>query len=213
MDEADFVIVAIPFPALRYVDLRVSLPNKFRAFIEEVDLGNNEKVIAGFQNKAWRRADGFSGEVWTDLGFSEAWEVTLRQPERQAGALTFLVGGDEVAAIQSGSASSQGAKFIKRLDQVIPGISDTMSGRFLRTTWTNQRFTGGAYVSFKPGQLTRFSEFFWIDSDDPKERQAVNFGNLIFAGEHLSDAFYGFMNGAAETGRLAAEQAVRLIKG
>lgn len=66
-------------------------------------------------------------------------------------------------------------------------------------------------MSFKPGQLTRFAEFFWIESDDPKERQAVSFGNLIFAGEHLSDAFYGFMNGGAETGRLAAEHVVRLI--
>lgn len=213
VDEADFVIVAIPFPALRHVELRVPLPKNFRTFIEEADLGKNEKIIAGFQNKAWRRADGFSGELWTDLGFSEAWEATLRQPERQEGALTFFVGGDEVAAIQSGSANSQGAKFIDRLEQVIPGISDAMNGRFLRTTWTKQRFTGGAYVNYKPGQLTRFAEFFWIESNDPEQRQAVNFGNLLFAGEHLSDAFYGFMNGAAETGRLAAELVVRLIEG
>lgn len=136
VDEVDFVIVAIPFPALRYVDLQVPLPNKFRTFIEEVNLGNNEKIIAEFENKVWRRANGFSGELWTDLGFSEAWEVTLRQPERQQGALTLLVGGDEVAAIQSGTAGSQGTKFIKRLEQVIPGISDAMSGWFLRTTWT-----------------------------------------------------------------------------
>jgi monoamine oxidase len=36
-------------------------------------------------------------------------------------------------------------------------------------------------------------------------------GNLIFAGEHLSDAYYGFMNGAAETGRLAAQVVARRI--
>jgi monoamine oxidase len=202
-DEADFVILALPSPALRHVDLRVHLPNEFRTFIEEADLGKNEIVIAGFQNKAWRRPDGFSGELWTDLGFSEAWEATLRQPERQEGALTFLFGGDEVAAIQSGSARSQGAKCIDRLAQVMPGIADATNNRFLRTRWAQQRFTGGAYVSYKPGQLTRFAEFFWIESDDPEERQAVNFGNLIFAGEQLSEAFYGFMNGGAETGRLA----------
>jgi hypothetical protein len=28
-------------------------------FIHEVDLGANEKVIAGFAERVWRRADGF----------------------------------------------------------------------------------------------------------------------------------------------------------
>ena len=30
-------------------------------------------------------------------------------------------------------------------------------------------------------------------------------GPLVFAGEHLSDAWPGFMNGGAQTGRLAAQ--------
>lgn len=34
----------------------------------------------------------------------------------------------------------------------------------------------------------------------------------MFAGEHLSDAFYGFMNGAAQTGRLAAGVVVERIQ-
>ena len=29
-------------------------------------------------------------------------------------------------------------------------------------------------------------------------------GPVVFAGEHLSDAFPGYMNGGAQTGRLAA---------
>lgn len=52
----------------------------------------------------------------------------------------------------------------------------------------------------------------YIESDNPEERQDVNVGNLAFAGEHLSDEFYGFMNGAAQTGRLAAELVVRRIR-
>jgi monoamine oxidase len=45
---------------------------------------------------------------------------------------------------------------------------------------------------------------FWIEPDISDERQQVHVGNLIFAGAHLSDAYYGFMNGGAQTGRLAA---------
>ena len=66
-------------------------------------------------------------------------------------------------------------------------------------------FANGAYSSYQPGQLTEFADFFYIESDDLQECQDVAVGNLIFAGEHLSDEFYGYMNGAAQTGRLAAE--------
>lgn len=68
------------------------------------------------------------------------------------------------------------------------------------------------YVNFRPGQLTAFAEFLYIDSADIRERQDVHVGNLVFAGEHLSNAFSGFMNGAAETGRLAANVVLRRIR-
>jgi monoamine oxidase len=83
----------------------------------------------------------------------------------------------------------------------------------LRTEWAKDPLTRGGYTIFKPGQLTEFGEFLYIESDVPEERQDVNVGNLVFAGEHLSDTFYGFMNGAAETGRLAAEVVIRRIRG
>jgi monoamine oxidase len=46
-------------------------------------------------------------------------------------------------------------------------------------------------------------------SDELSERQNVHVGNLVFAGEQLSDEYYGFMNGAAQTGRLAAQVILR----
>ena len=91
-----------------------------------------------------------------------------------------------------------------KLNRHIPGAEAALTGRFVSSRWTKSRFTTGGYANYKPGQLTRFGDYFWIESDLPYERQQVNIGNLIFAGEHLSDAFYGFMNGGAETGRLAA---------
>ena len=36
-------------------------------------------------------------------------------------------------------------------------------------------------------------------------------GNLVFAGEHTSDEWYGFMQGGAQTGRLAAESILRSL--
>jgi monoamine oxidase len=209
--DADVVILAIPFTVLREVDLQVSLPPRLRRFIQEVDLGANEKLIAGFAQKVWRRADGFVKEAWTDLGFSEVWDATQRQPTREDGALTFFVGGREVEALQAGSATAQLERLLPQFARFIPGAEEAATGQVVRTHWTQSRWTRGGYTSFQPGQLTRFGDWLWVESDDPEERQEVHVGNLVFAGEHVSDEFYGFMNGAAQTGRLAAEFVLRQV--
>lgn len=210
--DADYVIIAIPFTVLRNVNIQVDLPKKLRRFINEVDLGFNEKIFAGFDQKVWRRKNGFIKDVWTDLGFSEAWDETQRQTDREDGALTFFFGGNEVIKAQSDSNRFQGKKFVDLFENVIPRAKDAANGRFLHTRWTKDPFNKGAYTSFKPGQLTEFADFFYIESDNPEESQDVNVGNLVFAGEALSDEFYGFMNGAAQTGRLAAEVVVCRIQ-
>ncbi len=208
---ADFVILTIPFPVLRDVALDVPLPKRLRRFIGEFELGRNEKLIAGFGERAWRQPEGFVAEAWTDLGYAAVWDETQRQPEREEGALTFFLGGREVAVLGEGSARSVGRTFVQRLDGITPGVEAASTDRFLRTRWGQSRFTRGGYANFKPGQLTEFGGLLWIESENAEERQEVHAGNLVFAGEHLSDAFYGFMNGAAETGRLAADFVVRRI--
>jgi monoamine oxidase len=209
---ADYVILAIPFTTLRRVQIQVDLPAGLRRFIEEVDLGKDEKIFAGFSSRPWRTEEGFVLEAWTDLGFAAVWDETQRQVDRTDGALTFFFGGDQVRRMQHGSAEFQGQRFVDRLARFLPDASDVATGRFVRTRWARDPYSRGAYTSFKPGQLTSFGEFLYIESDDPHERQDVHAGNLVFAGEHLSDAYYGFMNGAAETGRLAAQVVLNKIE-
>lgn len=208
--DADVVILAIPFPVLRTVNLQVELPPGLRRFINEVDLGSNEKMYAGFERKVWRRDQGFVMEIWTDRSFSAAWDGSQRQTNRKDGALTFFLGGDEVKAAQASRAKTLGRELIQQFNGMIPGAQDAATNRFLLTQWTTDPLTQGGYTNFKPGQLLEFGEFLYVESDDPDERQTVNVGNLVFAGEQLSDEFYGFMNGAAQTGRLAAEVVTRM---
>lgn len=208
---ADFVVIAVPFPALRRVDLQVDLPATLRRFIAELKLGRNEKLFAGFKQRAWRRPDGFTLDAWTDIGAAAVWDATLRQTERSASALTFFTSGAEVAAARFGGARYQGRRLVGELDRFLPGLAEAASGRFARTAWHRSFLTGGSYVNFAPGQYSEFAGYLYIEAADPEERQDVAVGNLVFAGEHLSDAYYGFMNGAAETGRLAAEYILREI--
>jgi monoamine oxidase len=208
--EADYVILAMPFAVLRRVELAIALPQKLQRLINELDSGRNEKLIGGFTRKVWREQT-FAAEAWTDLGFASAWDATQRQP-RTDGGLTFFLGGQQVQATASMSARQQGGMLVGRLDELVPGVQAASNDQFLRTNWHKQLYSHGAYVTFKPGQYTQYGEFLYLESDDPAERQDVAVGNLLFAGEHLSDAFYGYMNGAAQTGRLAAETIIERVR-
>jgi monoamine oxidase len=203
--EADIVIIAIPFPVLSGIKINVPLPSLLRRFIREAKLGSNEKLLGRFATRFWRQSLGFTGEAWSDLGFSVMWDATQRQATRTDGVLNFFLGGEQARALGSVNNINQlGKQFVTALDAFIPGALKSATGQYINTGWTKSSLTTGGYANYGPGQLTRFGSLFWIESDNPDERQQVNVGNLIFAGEHLSDTFYGFMNGGAQTGRLAA---------
>jgi monoamine oxidase len=145
------------------------------------------------------------------LGFSSTWEETQRQPEQSEASLTFFLGGDETQVARR-NPNGLARRFLHRLSQVVPGIQNAATGRFYRTNWADDPYIEGGYTNFRPGQYLEFSEFVYIESDDPEERQDVHVSNLVFAGEHLSDEFYGYMNGGAQTERLAAQVISRLLR-
>lgn len=206
---ADIVIVTIPFPVLSNISLAVPMPGRLRNFINTAKLGSNEKVIGTFNSRFWRQANGFTLAAWGVPGVSEIWDETQRQDQRSDGALNFFLGGNQARQLDASTNTTQlGNQFVAALNQKVPGASAAAKGFFVRSGWTNSAYTQGGYANFKPGQLTRFSNYFWVESADPESAQSVNAGNIIFAGEHLSDEYYGFMNGAAQTGRLAAALAV-----
>jgi monoamine oxidase len=200
------VIVTLPFPVLRGVRIGVPLGRRLREAISTGALGQNEKVFAGFASRVWRQPAGFAGEAWTDLGFAEVWDATQRQADRPHGALNFYLGGAEVGRAEAGAAI-EGPRFLRRLGAFIPGIEEAANGRFRRTRWGRDPLIGGAYSTVPPGALTG-TALFWAERRDGRIVSDVRDGGLWFAGEHLSDAHYGFMNGAVETGRMAATSVV-----
>jgi len=59
--------------------------------------------------------------------------------------------------------------------------------------WANERYTGGTYSAFAPGQVTRF----WSALRTPV-------GPIHLAGEH-TDEYWGYMEGAIRSGQRAAK--------
>lgn len=207
---ADTVIVAIPAPILRQIDFTVPLSARWREFIAGADLGRNEKLQVTTSATPWAEILGTGGELWdTAPPYSLGWEGTIKGGATDKPVWTWFLGGEQVAAAAVASPQRLVPAFAKLTERAILGMEKAVEGGIVRrTNWCNDALTLGAYTNSAPGQLTRFGPLFWIESDDPAERQQAVAGRLIFAGEHVSDAWVGFMNGGAQTGRLAAQAVI-----
>jgi monoamine oxidase len=205
--EADAVVVAIPFPVLRTVELAADLPPTLVRMIAELDLGRNEKVLCAASSRAWRTAGGFSREVWADRPFAGGWDAGVNAPGRADGLLCALLGGAQ--ALDGRGAEARGLDALAAFDLAAPGTAAAAEARFHATAWADDPWTRGAYTTFRPGQVTAFADTAWRDGGGPEDQTEVRVGGLLFAGEHLSLDWYGYMNGAVETGRLAAASLLR----
>lgn len=209
---ADIVIVTLPPTALRCVRLEIPLPPMFRRYIDTVDLGANEKVIASFAHPFWRTNRRFALDAFSDREpFTSLWDESSLLGSPGRGILTFFTGSkDAVRALEDGTPAEKAADFVRRLSRYYPEAAAAFTGKGARTNWLKDPFSAGAYSTFAPGQLTAFGEFSWYaDPASPADRTEVRFGNVLFAGEHTDSEFYGFMNGAASSGRLAAQSVLR----
>ncbi len=204
-DEADRVVVTVPAPLMRTIDYGDLLPDSWRTLVGEIDCGRNEKINAGYAARSWEAQTGPAGSAWAvDTSgpgvFSEFWDASSGQPG-EAGVLTWFYGGDQVDALMAGEIEPVLRRAEAAIAPAVPGLA---ARTMRRTAWGKDPFARGAYSTFAPGQLTRFAGHFWLEEDGVVTPPAPA-GPIMFAGEHLSDAFPGYMNGGAQTGRLAAE--------
>ena len=203
---ADRVILALPVSMLAGLRIDGPLPPLWRAAFEEVRLGRNEKLIVGYDAQPWRRRPGFGGAVWASRDFSAIWDAASLAPVGAGpGALCYFLGGAQVEAAANASTAELAARFTAAARRVLPGLP-APNGRIRRTRWSDDPLTRGAYVNFRPGQLTRFEPLLTVEEEG--QARPSEAGPLLFAGEWLSDAWPGYMNGAVQTGRIAAEAAL-----
>jgi monoamine oxidase len=198
--DADLVVLCLPFTLLRLVDLRVEMPPAKKKAIAELGYGTNAKVLAGFQTRFWRSGQKRSGEILTDEPLGIAWDNSRLQPG-PAGGLTFFSGGRGGVDVGNGTAEEQVKRLLPGLEKVFAGAAREHNGKAGRFHWPSHPLTRGSYPCYLPGQWTTLAG---------AEGEAV--GHLFFAGDHCSRRFQGFMNGAAESGRRAAEALAAVVR-
>ncbi len=194
---ADFVIMTLPFSVLRDVKMNVDMSPKKAKCIKELSYGTNSKMFLGMNNRIWRE-QGFSGYVLSNL-VHNGWDSSQMQHDNTgAGGYSLFLGGKMGNDLNN----TQIDGYLSQLDIIYKGLKGQFNGKKGIFNWGKASLAKGSYACMTVGQMTAFGGV---------EREPV--GSILFAGEHCSKTSQGYMNGGAETGRMAAEELIKRVSG
>ncbi len=198
---ADVVVLCLPFPALRRVDLgRAGLGARKRRCIEELGMGTNAKLLLQFR-RPLSHFDRWNGEFYDEE--IDTWCSSTDEPGRRS--LVTVFSGGSYGAAQRGRrphAAASGARVreaLGRISRSVPGIEGEWDGDAWLDHWASDPWAHGSYAAFEPGQFTRY----WGFVGEPE-------GRLLFGGEHTALAAQGFLEGAVRSGERCAREAAVL---
>jgi monoamine oxidase len=217
--QADYVIIAIPFTMLRDVKIDLSdiTPEKMNS-IQELGYGQNNKLFLGYEGRPWREGkNNYYGYLF-HKDIHDGWDSSsIKSVASNKGVYCCFFGGAESIALSKVALHNPHApashiwktdlpqkeidKYIGQMEEVFPGSKKAYVNKHVFACWSSYPFVKASYTCPKPGQWNAAMLY----TSEPV-------GDVYFAGEHCSVDYQGFMNGAAETGRLAAEQIVAKTK-
>ncbi len=193
----DAVVLALPFTILRQVEITMDLPSVKQQVIKELSYGTNAKFILETTGRPWRD-NNYRGYLFNEK-IHNGWDSSqLQQGNKGVGTFTVFYGGERGKNAGRGSEQEQLAYCLPELEGAFPGSRQQLTGKMEVAAWPSNPFIGASYSCFSVGQATRFTGAAFAPVR-----------NLHFAGEHCSINYWGFMNGGAETGRMAAKSVLK----
>lgn len=204
----DRVILTLPFSVLRTLNYsQAGFDSLKKTAITQLGYGTNSKLQLQFDTRYWNSTGAWpgvsNGNIYTDVGFQNTWDVTRAQPGA-TGIIVDYTGGNVGAAYNPASpySTSSDSKiqdyahtFLAQLEKVWPGISPHYTGNATLSYPTGDPNLLGSYSCWRVGQYTLFSGY-------EQARQ----GKIHFGGEHCSINYQGFMEGGAQEGARAANE-------
>lgn len=210
---ADHVVLALPFSVLREIDYtHAGFDTLKHQAIQELGRGRSGKTQLQFDARLWNAAGPWgvsNGSSYSDTGYQSTWEPTRGQ-SGAGGVINFFSGGSVTAAMRSTRAFATAANATVRADALdalsraepaFPGISALWNGKATQSLPHLSPLMRASYAYYRVGQYTAFGGY-----------EGARQGGVLFAGEHTSQDFQGFMEGGASEGRRAGRELVKLIR-
>jgi monoamine oxidase len=187
---ADYFVCALPASTAREVVFEPGLPGPQRDAFTHLRYGCATRVLLQFERRFWKKP-GRPIAFGTDLPTGAVWDGNEHQ-QGPRGILSFVAGGRASKEMQD-ILAGEGAAGVVRHIAWLGKPSALLAHRTI--VWDDDPWVRGGYAYFDPGF-------------DPLWRAwlARPSGPIVFAGEHTSIKYQGYMNGAIESGLRAAAE-------
>lgn len=202
---ADYAILAIPsnlYPprATATIEINPVLPAGYH-----ISMGTAVKYLSTLKRRFWIEK-GLSPVATSDQ-FGVTWEGTDNQIGDSGRDVELnLFAGSTVAQQAIDAYNSGGLGEVQKFYQArIGAVYKTYAANCTQPptfmAWPLEPWTGGGYSSPAPGEVCTAG----------KRLNEPFHDRLFFAGEHTCPAYYGYMEGALQAGKIAAAKIVRRI--
>jgi len=202
---ADYVVLAIPpslWPASRSAKITITpeLPRDYY-----ITMGTAVKYLSPMTKRFWIGEGLAPTSMSTRFGVT--WEGTDNQiapPDRPVELSVFAgadVAKDALAHYKPGDQKEVDAFYATRIGELYKGYAAHLDSQPEFMAWPRDEWTAAGYSCPAPGEVCRAGPLLYRGVRD----------RLFFAGEHTCFAYFGYMEGALESGRAAAGAIVRAI--
>jgi monoamine oxidase len=194
----DYLVCALPATTLRDVVFEPAMPDAQRQAVAIVKYGAATKTALQFDRVTWRkrgrpRAFGTPFDIGAAWDGNEEQRVSGGNTRAKAGILTLLAGGGASRATRAMLASDGPSRIVRELSWLDLRTAEMLG--WTSMSWELEPWSKGGYAFFDP----QFPPSIRYALAQPMRR-------IVFAGEHTSFRWQGYMNGAVETGLRAAEE-------
>ena len=193
---ADYLVAALPASTLKDVRFEPGLPDDQRRAISQLRYGPATRMVLQFAKPYWRRR-GRRRAYGTDLPIGAVWDGS--EDQRASPAILLLLAGGRASNELQEIVSVEGDRGVLERLAWLGKPARLLASRVV--TWEHDSWAHGGYAIFDP-------QF------DPVLRSWLSrpAGRIVFAGEHTSNAWQGYMNGAIESGKRAAAEIRAMVR-
>lgn len=198
--------VVLATPASMLPTMTIVVEGSEGSAVPAVQMGPAMKYLAGVPRPWWRDA-GLTPDAAGDGLFGYTWNASDGQPHadpRRPDAVICGFSGGPRAATFPPAPGEQITLARAELDRLLPGFADVRDdagggGVERMMVWRDDRWVRAGYSFPAPGEVTTILPAYaqGLTAEDGRLR-------LVFAGEHCSSEFVGYMEGALESGVRAA---------
>jgi monoamine oxidase len=219
---ADRVVLALPVGVLKHLKAAGGLSGagfdaRKRGQIDAMPMGAVHKVHVQTTDRFYGKPGVWGNSNGSSFGdrYGQFWDGTWGEPGTRGIVCNYFAGDAARAVVpptpfsstaDPNAATAQAARnaataFLGQVEPAFPGMTARYTGKATLAAWHTSPFQRGAYAYWSPGYVHRYCTY---------ERVAQ--GRVHFAGEHCSQDFQGFINGAAEEGERAANDLLALYR-